>query len=119
MLVGEDGDGLQRMFEQQGIGAEAAAEHAAVHAGGALTGGLNWYRATHPTKMRGVPPVTVPTLFVWGTDDPAISREAAEGCSRYVEGSFRFVVLEGVGHWIPELEAERLNRLLLEHLAAH
>ena len=120
MLAGEDGDGLRRMFESQGLSAEAAAEHAAVHADpGALTAGLNWYRATHPTEMRGIPKVTVPTLLVWGSLDPAISREAVEGCARYVEGPFRFEALEGVGHWIPELEAERLSRLLLEHLAAH
>jgi pimeloyl-ACP methyl ester carboxylesterase len=119
MLAGEDGDGLRRMFEGQGLSADAAAEHAAVHAGGALTGGLNWYRATHPTMLRGIPPVTVPTLFVWGALDPAISREAAEGCVRYVNGPFRFVVLDDAGHWIPELEAGVLNRLLLEHLAAY
>jgi pimeloyl-ACP methyl ester carboxylesterase len=119
MLAGEDGDGLRRMFERQGLTAEAAAEHAAVHAGGGLTGGLNWYRATHPTMLRGIPPVTVPTLFVWGRLDPAISREAAEGCVRYVNAPFRFVVLDDAGHWIPELEAELFNRLLLEHLAAH
>ena len=120
MLAGEDGDGLRRMFKSQGLTAEAAAEHAAVHAEpGVLTAGLNWYRATHPTMMRGIPKVTVPTLLVWGSLDPAISREAVEGCSQYVEGPFRFEALEGVGHWIPEMEAERLNRLLLEHLAAH
>jgi pimeloyl-ACP methyl ester carboxylesterase len=118
MLQGEDGDGLRRMFEGVGLTSTAATEHAGVHAPpGALTAALNWYRATHPTKMRGIPPVSVPTLFVWSTEDPAISREAAEGCSRYVTGPFRFEVLEGVDHWIPELEPEALNRLLLEHLA--
>jgi pimeloyl-ACP methyl ester carboxylesterase len=69
--------------------------------------------------MRGIPPVTVPTLFVWSTGDPAISREAAEGCGRYVEGPYRFEILDGVDHWIPELAPEALDRLLLEHLAAH
>jgi pimeloyl-ACP methyl ester carboxylesterase len=119
MLAGEDGDGLRRMFEGQGIGVAAAAEHAAVHADpGALTAALNWYRATHPTLMRGIAPVTVPTLFVWGTLDPAISREAAEGCAQYVHGPFRFEVLEGAGHWIPEANSGRLITLLLEHLAA-
>ena len=120
MLAGDDGDGLRRMFEGQGLDADAAAGHAAVHAQpGALTAGLNWYRATHPTMMRGVPPVSVPTLFVWGALDPAISREAAEGCAAYTTGPFRFEVLDDVGHWVPELEAELLNRLLLEHLSSH
>ena len=120
MLGGEDGEGIGRMFEGAGLDPAAAAEHAAVLGEpGALTAGLNWYRATHPTLMRGVPPVSVPTLFVWSTLDPAVSREAAEGCARYVTGPFRYEVFEGVDHWIPELEADALSGLLLDHLAAH
>jgi pimeloyl-ACP methyl ester carboxylesterase len=120
MLRGDDGDGIRRMFEHVGLGPEAAAEHAAVHCEpGALTAALNWYRATHPTLMRGIPPVAVPTLFVWGTLDPAISREAANGCASYVTGPFHYEVLDGIDHWVPELDADRLNRLLLGHLAAH
>jgi len=120
MLAGEDGDGIRRLFEGQGLGVEASAEHAAVHAEpGALTAALNWYRATHPTMMRSIAPVSIPTLFVWGTLDPAISREAAEGCAPYVTGPYRFEVLEGVDHWVPEMASDRLNGLLLEHLAAY
>jgi pimeloyl-ACP methyl ester carboxylesterase len=120
MLGGEDGTGIRTLFEQQGLSSDAAAAHAAVHQQpGALTAALNWYRATHPTMMRGVPPVTVPTLFVWSTLDPAISRDAAEGCARYMKGPYRFEVLPSVGHWIPELEADEFNRLLLEHLQAY
>ena len=59
--------------------------------------------------------MAVPTLFVWSTADPAISREAADGCAQYVTGPFRYEVLEGVDHWVPELEADRLNELLLAH----
>jgi hypothetical protein len=29
------------------------------------------------------------------------------------------VALEGVGHWIPELAADRFTEELLAHLAAH
>jgi hypothetical protein len=36
-----------------------------------------------------------------------------------VSGPYRFEVLEGVGHWIPELAADRFTPLLLEHLQAH
>jgi pimeloyl-ACP methyl ester carboxylesterase len=120
MLQGADGDGIRRIFEQAGLGSEAAAEHAAVQGEpGALTAGLNWYRATHPTLLRDIPAVSVPTLFVWSTLDPAISRDAAEGCGRYMTGPFRYEIFEGVDHWVPELAADRLNELLLEHLAAH
>jgi pimeloyl-ACP methyl ester carboxylesterase len=113
MLQGDTGEGLRRMFEHVGLEPAAAEEHDSVHSEpGGLTAALHWYRATHPTKMRGVPPVAVPTLFVWSTEDPAISREAA-----HVTGPFSYVVLEGVDHWVPELAADRLNDLLLEHLS--
>jgi pimeloyl-ACP methyl ester carboxylesterase len=82
--------------------------------GAALTGGLNWYRANHFHAPDG--PITAPTLYVWSTDDVALGREAAEGTAAQVSGPYRFVVLEGVSHWIPEVAADELNRLLLEHL---
>jgi pimeloyl-ACP methyl ester carboxylesterase len=82
--------------------------------GGALTGGLNWYRANDFRDPDG--PVTAPTLYVWSTDDVALGRDAAEGTAGAVSGPYRFVVLEGVGHWIPELAPDALNGLLLEHL---
>jgi pimeloyl-ACP methyl ester carboxylesterase len=83
--------------------------------GAALTGGLNWYRANHFQAPEG--PITAPTLYVWSTGDVALGREAAEGTAAQVEGPYRFVVLDDVSHWIPEVAADALNPLLLEHLA--
>jgi pimeloyl-ACP methyl ester carboxylesterase len=84
--------------------------------GAALTGGLNWYRANHFHAPEG--PITAPTLYVWSTDDVALGREAAEGTAAEVTGPYRFEVLEDVSHWIPEVAADALNPLLLEHLTA-
>jgi pimeloyl-ACP methyl ester carboxylesterase len=83
--------------------------------GAALTGGLNWYRANAMDDPGGA--ITAPTLYVWSTDDVALGREAAEATGAQVEGPYRFVVLDGVSHWIPEVAADRLDALLLEHLA--
>ena len=52
-------------------------------------------------------------------EDPAISRDAADACAKYVTGPFRYEILEGIDHWVPELAAEQLNALVLEHLAAN
>jgi pimeloyl-ACP methyl ester carboxylesterase len=82
--------------------------------GAALTGGLNWYRANTFHVPDGA--ITAPTLYVWSTDDVALGREAAEGTAAAVSGPFRFEVLDGVSHWIPEVAADALNPLLLEHL---
>lgn len=82
----------------------------------ALTAALNWYRAMSPPARRG--PITVPTMYVWSTEDAFIGETAARGVADLVEGPYRFEVLEGVSHWISEEAPERLDALLLEHLAA-
>lgn len=83
---------------------------------GLLVAAVNWYRAMSAKASAAVPPCPVPTLHVWGDADPAISRPAAEGTEDHVTGPYDFVVLEGVGHWIPEHPA--FAPLLLAHLAA-
>ena len=85
--------------------------------GAALTGGLNWYRANQFHAPDGA--ITVPTLYVWSTADVALGREAAEGTAAEVTGPYRFEVLDGVSHWIPELAADALDALLLDHLGSH
>jgi pimeloyl-ACP methyl ester carboxylesterase len=84
-------------------------------AGAALTGGLNWYRANQFSAPEGS--ITAPTLYVWSTGDVALGREAAEGTAAQVDGPYRFEVLDGVSHWIPEVAADDLDRVLLEHLS--
>lgn len=90
---------------------------------GALTAALNWYRAVSMTEAaaRGASgaKIEVPTLYVWGDADPALGRVAAEGSADFVKGPYRFEVLPGVGHWIPEEVPDQLNQMLLEHLSTH
>ena len=47
----------------------------------------------------------------------SLGRPAAEASGTFVTGGYRFVVLEGVNHWIPEAAPKELVRLLMEHLA--
>ena len=82
---------------------------------GALTAALNWYRAMD-VSLAAVPSITVPTLYVWSTGDVALGREGAVATTDHVDAPYRFEVLEGVSHWIPEEVPDVLNRLLLEHL---
>jgi len=82
----------------------------------ALGAALNWYRAADLTLTEGLGPITVPTMYVWSTADAALGREAAEATARFVEGPYRFEVLEGVSHWVSEQVPEHLNALLLDHL---
>jgi pimeloyl-ACP methyl ester carboxylesterase len=57
--------------------------------------------------------------YVWSDEDPAIGPEGAYATEQHVSGDYTFIVFEGIGHWIPETAAERLNQELLAHLAAH
>lgn len=92
-----------------------------------MRGALDWYRAgalrREPGQPNGMsadfPDIEVPTLYVWSDQDPALGPTAAYATENHVKGPYRFVVLEGVGHWIPELAADQFNEELLTHLAAH
>ena len=101
----------------QGHSGEGADEYARVFSadgGAALTGGLNWYRANDFTDDTG--PITVPTMYVWSDDDVALGRDAAEATGSFVEGPYRFEVLPGISHWVPEEAPEALNQLIRDHL---
>jgi pimeloyl-ACP methyl ester carboxylesterase len=84
---------------------------------GALTAALNWYRSGRPGTKAGR--ITVPTLYVWSTEDVALGSSAALGTAAWVEGPYRFEMIEDVSHWVPEEAPELLAGLLLEHLNAH
>jgi len=88
---------------------------------GAAHGALAWYRAFFRSlaarRSAEVPPVRVPTTYVWSDGDPALGRWAAEHTGEWVDSDYRFVVLEGVSHWIPDEAPEELARLVLERLA--
>jgi pimeloyl-ACP methyl ester carboxylesterase len=83
-----------------------------------LRGGLNWYRANPAIGMARTPlgKIGVPTLYLWSDADAALCRDGAEITGDYVTGPYRFEVLEGVSHWVPEVAASRVNTLLREHL---
>ncbi len=118
LMLAEEGAGLRALFANTGYSDREAMERyvGLLLEPGALTAALNWYRAIDPVVVLDLQPVQVPTLFVWSTDEPAISREAADACAGHVAGPCRYEVLEGVGHWVPEEAPAELNRLLLEHL---
>jgi pimeloyl-ACP methyl ester carboxylesterase len=92
---------------------------------GALTAGLNWYRANVPVDRlipSGVgpqlPPVKAPTMGIFGTADPYLTEDAMVRSASKVKGPWRYERLEGAGHFIPVEEPERLNALLVDFLPA-
>ena len=87
---------------------------------GALTGGLNWYRGLPMSNLRDSnQKISVPTMYVWSDDDIALKPKAARNTARYVDADYRFEIMSGVSHWIPDTEPDRLADLLLDWFAAH
>jgi len=83
-----------------------------------LTPGLNWYRANvSPARWLDrpeVPGVGCDVTGVWSDGDPYLTEEQMTGSEPFVAGEWRYVRLEGVGHWIPLERPGELNRLLAE-----
>lgn len=90
---------------------------------GALTAGLNWYRANTAIERLAapppdLPPVQAPTLGVFGSRDPYLTEEAMARSGATVRGEWRYAHIEEAGHWIQLDAPERLNALLLDFLRA-
>lgn len=85
---------------------------------GALTATLSWYRAMNREDAADMPAVSVPTTYVWSTEDLAVGQAAAQRCGEYVDAAYRFVILDGVSHWIPEHAPDQLTAAILDQIAS-
>ncbi len=88
---------------------------------GALTPGLNYYRANIPPESfigppLELPPVQAPAMGVWSSGDIALLESQMTGSSAFVTGPWRYERIDGAGHWM-QLEApDRVNELLVDFL---
>lgn len=128
MLMGRDGRGVARalqraagrpdVFSPEEI--EIYRSSAAIP--GALTAMINYYRAIgrgggfKRQRDLGSPPIEVPTLLLWGTEDPALGVELTHGMAPYVTDlTIRY--LPGTGHWSQQEAPEESNRILAAWLS--
>ena len=86
---------------------------------GALTAALNYYRANMPAAAwlrppPQLPPVTVPTLVVWGEADAYLGLGLLERSITKVAGPLRVERLPGVSHWVQQEAPDRVNALLVD-----
>lgn len=117
-LLADDAAALRGIYED--IEPEAIEQYVGqLGTAPALDAALNWYRANVDGRLlHGDPigPITVPTMFIWSDGDVAICREGADATADFVTGPYRFEVLEGIGHWVPELASETVSMWLLENV---
>ena len=88
---------------------------------GALTAGLNWYRANaRPERelepRRPLPAVAAPTLGIWSSGDNYLTEDRMLGSAEHVTGPWRYERIEEASHWLQLDAPERVNELLLEFL---
>ncbi|MFI6908570.1 alpha/beta fold hydrolase [Nonomuraea sp. NPDC050394] len=88
---------------------------------GALTAGLNWYRANRSPEaelrhQRPFPPIYAPTLGIWSTEDKALLEEGMANSGKFVKGPWRYERVEDAGHYIPLDAPETVSKLLLGFL---
>jgi pimeloyl-ACP methyl ester carboxylesterase len=118
-VLAEDARWLRERLAESGVPAAAIAEHLSVIGNPpAMEAALAWYRARGAIRAP-LGPIAVPTLYIWGDADDTVGRLAAEGTRDLVTAPYRFEVLPGIGHFAAEQAPERVNELLLAHLAEH
>jgi pimeloyl-ACP methyl ester carboxylesterase len=88
---------------------------------GALTAGLNWYRANDPPQRLleptpTFPKIESPVLGVFGAHEFALTEESMTGSAAYVSGPWRYQRFDDAGHWIQLEQPVKLNQLLVEFL---
>lgn len=86
----------------------------------ALPSALAYYRAI-PRLFAHLPalrqPVRVPTLVLWGAEDPALGTELVAACSKVVQAPFSAQIVEGGGHWLQQEKPDEVNAALLAFAA--
>lgn len=114
LLLADDARRLREVYgELPGDLVETYVRH--LREPGALDAALHWYRAMSGA-LGATQKVTVPTTFIWSDADAFIGPVAAHGCGEFVEGDFRYVELEGVSHWVPELRPHVVAAEILRHV---
>ncbi|GAB2783302.1 alpha/beta fold hydrolase [Amycolatopsis magusensis] len=116
-MLENNAEALRRMFEWKVPPSRVEEYVQRLSEPGALTAALNWYRAGRPGGKIGK--ISVPTCYVWSTEDVAFGSTAALDTENWVSAAYRFEMFEDVSHWVPEEAPEALTAVLLEHLYAH
>jgi pimeloyl-ACP methyl ester carboxylesterase len=88
---------------------------------GALTGGINYYRAMMRNRAflavrDSFPKIARPTLLIWAEDDKALGKELTYGLDRYFTGELRIRYIPNCSHWVQQEQPLVVNQYLDEFL---
>ncbi|MDX6529803.1 MAG: hypothetical protein QOH41_2093 [Blastocatellia bacterium] len=90
---------------------------------GALTAGINYYRANvFKSLFRGgaetpaVGRIRVPTLFIYGEQDHAVLPESVRDLGRFIDAPYSELRIPDSGHWVQNEAVDEVNEALLRFL---
>lgn len=88
---------------------------------GALTGGLNYYRALFRNRelfknRHNLPKVKCPTMIIWAELDLFLGKELTYNLDDYVDNRLRKEYVPHCNHWIQQEQPRVVNRLINEFL---
>ena len=83
---------------------------------GAITGMINWYRALIRYRGRSTlsPKIQVPTLILWGQQDPHISYEIATRSIELCEAG-QLITFDDAAHWVLSDKPEDTSKYIVHH----
>jgi pimeloyl-ACP methyl ester carboxylesterase len=93
---------------------------------GALTAGINYYRANFFSRFfpggdkqrdESKAMIRVPTLFIFGERDHAIVPETVRGVGEYIDAPYREVRLATAGHWVQQEAHQEVTAALSSFLS--
>jgi pimeloyl-ACP methyl ester carboxylesterase len=125
-------DQFEHHFKSDALTAEDRAAYIAEWSNpGAIRGMLNWYRASPmqvpkpdapavstPFLDAPFPKLLMPTLIIWGMDDPALLPCQLEGLEDHIE-DVTIIRVAGAGHFIPWEKPEHVTSAMAQWLAEH
>jgi pimeloyl-ACP methyl ester carboxylesterase len=88
---------------------------------GGIEGAMSWYRAGAGAGLRiaDTPPVSLPTLYVWGRNDATVGQRAAELTAEYVTGPYSFVPVDEGTHFVVDQFPQAVTDIVLQHIRAN
>jgi pimeloyl-ACP methyl ester carboxylesterase len=107
--------------------ADIAVYKEALRQPGAVTGGLNYYRANFfsrffnrgdKDKTRDESPIKMPTMFIFGERDHAVVPETVRGVGQYIDAPYREVRIPDAGHWVQQEAHHEVSAALKSFLGA-
>jgi pimeloyl-ACP methyl ester carboxylesterase len=91
---------------------------------GALSGGINYYRAAFRSFLRSPrngggedAKVRCPTMVIWGEEDEALGKELTYDFHTEVEGPLEIKYIPACSHWVQQEQPDAVNSYMLEFLA--